>query len=378
MARVISHYTAAAGGSSAMYYYALADDTSKAVRIDTGTAIKLPEDYILRSQNSMLPTIEPGGWMFWYYVQNIQPVYQIVADPCTVPDEVVLDVEAKTLSIVGGTGGDLNEWSGFAVSYRQRQISSTEWSDWSQEEITALRTVAVSADSGMVRQYRVRTMGSAGSDYYSPYVVCQTLLIGNTPAGTPVVLLPLAEHETFSNAVSVKINCPPEPDGDGMMLQKSLNGGFWMDVAAVPGTGGVVYDSIPVSDGAYHVRYRLMDANGKTGEEDNVVFTRVTHIWKREITSGAIIANREISFVSDIAEMLECLNRLRAFYGLGDAVLPGEMGRLADWQSQLNAMQEALDECRIAAGWGSYGFAQASAWPDAQQINHLRMAMEIT
>ena len=378
MAQVIKHYQAKAGGSSTMYHYAAPDDTSRATRIYTGTTVILPADYAARGTNGMLPTITPGGWMFWYYVQNIQPVYQTVADPCVPPGEVTLDENASTLTIYGGAGGDLNEWTGFAVSFRQRQLSSAEWSEWSEETFTPSRTVAVSAESGMVRQYRARTTGSAGCDYYSPYTVCHTLLVGNAPAGTPVILLPVSGLDTFSGTVGVKVDCPSEPDGDDMLLQRRLNGGYWMDVAPVPAEGGVVYDSFSVADGSYEVCYRLMDANGKTGGEDSIAFSRAGHAWGREIVSGGVIANRDISFVADIAEMLECLNRLRAFYGLSDVILPGEAGRLGDWQAQQTVMQQALDECRAAAGRNACGFAQASAWPDAQQIRHLRTAMDIT
>lgn len=378
MAKIVSHYTASAGGNSTMYTYEQPDDTSKALRIYTGDLINLPEDYFERMTNSMYPTLYPGGWIFWYYVHDIEPSYRTVTDACTAPESVELNAGAGIIFITGGTGGDLNEWTGYAVSYRQRQISSTDWSDWSEETFTDSRVVGVSVGSGKVRQYRVRTTGTAGSDYYSPYTICPTLLVGNTPAGTPVVLAPVSGMETFADSVAVKIECPPEPDGDAMTLQRKLNGGAWTNIASLTGNGGLVCDVLSATDGTYDVRYRLVDAGGATGGEDGVVFSRAAHGWGREIVSGGIIANREISFAADIAEMLDCVNRLRAFYGLGMLVLPGEMGRLGDYQQQMTAMQTAVDECRAAGGREAYGFAQASGWPHAQQINQLRQAMENT
>lgn len=378
MAKVVSHYTASAGGSSTMYTYEQPDDTSKALRIYTGDLINLPEDYSDRITNSMYPTLYPGGWIFWYYVHDIEPSYRTITDPCTAPESVEMDKGAGIIFITGGTGGDLNTWTGYAVSYRQRMISSTEWSDWSQETFTDSPVVGINVGSGMVRQYRVRTTGSAGSDYYSPYTVCPTLLIGNAPAGTPVVLTPVSGMETSSGCAAVKIECPPEPDGDAMTLQRMLNNGAWTTVANLGGNGGVVCDVLSVSDGDYNVRYRLADASGAMGSEDGISFSRKAHSWQREIVSGGIIANREISFAADLQEMLDCVNRLRTFYGLGVVSLPGEIGRLGDYQQQMTAMQAAVDECRTASGREAYGFASPSGWPHAQQINQLRQAMENT
>jgi len=376
MAQVISHYTAKVGGSSTMYYYEKADDTSKAVRIYTNTGITLPADYKSRLENYMYPTIDPGGWIFYYYIKDVTPVYKTVTDACTPPDSLELYTGTKTLVISGGSGGDLNAWTGFGVSWRERRINSAEWSDWSADSHTAERSVVVSVNSGMVRQFRVRTTGAAGETYYSNYVVCETLLVGNTAAGTPVVLLPVSGTETCSAAPVIKIDCPPDVDGDAMTLHCSVDGEPWIAVSTLPGSGGVAFDQPQLGLGSHTLRYKLVDVNGEGGGEDSVTFSCAECTWNRAIRSGDVIANREISFVSDINEMLERVNTLRAFYGLSFLSLPGVPGALSDWHRQLLAMQTAVNECRGVVGQSAFDFDQPSGWPHAQQINQLREAIE--
>ena len=378
MAKVIDRYSAAAGGSSCMYYYQYADNTSKATRIYTGEAIYLDKNYGERITNSMYLMVDPSGWIPWYYVRDIKPVYRTVTDACTMPSKVTLDAAAKTLSITGGEGGDLNEMTGFGISFRERAISSTAWSEWSSDAVITSRSVSVSVGSGMVRQYRARTLGEAGAAYYSDYVVCETLLNGNTAAGTPVVLAPVSGMETTTATPVVKIDCPPEQDGDDMILQRSLNGGAWTDAATLNGEGGVVYDVLAVPEGMHTVRYRLMDSNGETGGEDSILFHRVSKIWRRMIGTGSVIANPEISFVRDIHELHDRVNSVLAFYGRGAVALPGVPGRLADWRSQLDVMQQAVAECRQSMGLSDVGFWPAQAWPNAAQINLLRTTLENT
>jgi len=376
MAQVISHYTATVGGNSAMYYYKEADNTSSATRIYTGTAVTLPVDYESRLTNRLYPTIDPGGWIYAVYFRNITPVYKTVTDACTAPSSLTLNTASKTLTITGGKGGDLNALTGFGVSWRERQISNSVWGAWSAETFTSSRSISVEANSGMVRQYRARTRGEAGSQYYSTYTVCDTLLIGNTAAGTPVVLLPVSGTQTCASAPVVKIQCPADADGDTMTLQRSLDGGAWVNAATLPGSGGVAYDPVSVGTGSHTVRYRLRDANGEGGGEDSITFSRINRSWKRTISTGNVIANHEISFVADIMEMLERVNLVRTFYGLSEISLPGTPGRAADWKNQLAAMQAALNECAAVSGRGNCGFASTSAWPNAQEINQLRTVIQ--
>lgn len=378
MAQVVERYHAVAGGSSTMYYYRYADNSSAATRIYSGEGFYLVKDYYERATNGMYLMDQPSGWIHAYHVQDITPVYKTVTDRCTAPTALVLDTAAKVLSITGGADGDQNNWTGFGISHRDRAINSATWGAWSADTVVTTRSVTVSADSGMVRQYRVRTLGDAGSSYYSDYVVCETLFNGNTAAGTPAILLPLSGMETCAAQATFKVECPPEPDGDNMILQRSFNGLGWDDVTSLTGAGGVVYDTVPLPEGTHTVRYRLTDANGESGGRDGITFTCNLHAWRRSISAGDVIANKQISFAADINELLLYVNKVRAFYGLMGITLPGTVGRVGDWHRQLAAMQSAVDECRAASGQSAYGFEKPSGWPKAQQINQLRAAIEST
>lgn len=378
MAQVVDYYSATAGGGSAMYYWPSADAASGGTRIYSGTAIRLASDYASTASNSRYRMISPSGWINWTYVQNITAVYKTVTDACTAPTSVTINTATKVMSIAGGGGGDLNDFSAFGISWRERAINSSSWGGWSGDTDVTSRTVSVTANSGMVRQYRVRTKGSAGSSYYSSYVVCNTLVNGNTAAGTPAVLAPLSGMTTHSKVIAVQIECPAEPDGDTMTLQRSMNGNAWADVVSVAATGGITYDLLSLYDGTHTVKYRLVDANGEYGGEDVITFTYESRSWNRTISSGDVIANKKISFVADIQEMLERVNVQRTFYGLTAATLPGTPGRIGDWGKQLLAMQEAINETREKIGRMGYDFATPSSWPSAAEINQLRTAIENT
>lgn len=376
MAQVIDCYSAKAGGSSTMYYYRYPDNTSEATRIYTGEMVYLSASYLQGMTGSMYPMVDPWGWIPWYHVQDIQPVYRTVTDACTAPENV--SIQNGILTIEGGNGGDLNALTGFGVSYRERAISSVSWGEWSMDTAVAERSIPVSASTGTVRQYRVRTLGEAGTGFYSEYTVCETLITGNAPAGTPVILLPLSGMDTYASVCAVRIMCPAEADGDTMTLQRSLDGGAWTDVASVSGSGGTVFDVCTPEIGPHVLRYRLLDANGVSGGEDSISFVRNGLFWYRPVSAGDIIANPQISFLSDLYQMYGCVVRLCAFYGRPQIVLPGTPGHVADWHKQLLAMQEAVDGCRRVTGREPYGFERPAGWPSAYRITQLREAIQNT
>ena len=108
-----------------------ADNTSTAVRIYNGDNLTLPADYRDHSKNGMYRITYPNSrdcrWMFKYNIASITPVYKTVTDPCTPPEELVLN--GHTLVVSGGAGGDLNDLLGFGVSFRDRQIGGETWSE---------------------------------------------------------------------------------------------------------------------------------------------------------------------------------------------------------------------------------------------------------
>ena len=167
MAQEIWYYKGEAEGGATFYMYDKPSTSSAATRVYNGALVTLSADYRNEMVNGMYPTINPGGWMFPCNIAGLSPVYRTVTDPCTPPDSVSLSGE--TLVISGGAGGDLNNWKGWGVSWRERSVNGSDWNEWTEDIITAEAEVAVTVTIGKVRQFRVRTIGTAGSDYYSDY-----------------------------------------------------------------------------------------------------------------------------------------------------------------------------------------------------------------
>lgn len=375
MAQVVDYYRGEAQGGATMYVYAQPDNTSTAVRIYSGSPIALPADYQQHETNGMYPTINPGGWIYYYNIGPMEAVYKTVTDPCTPPQSVAL--EGETLVITGGSGGDLNDFTGWGVSSRERGINDTVWGEWSPDTVAQASPVSVTSISGKVVQFRVRTLGSAGEAYFSNYVECETLLNGNSAAGVPIVELPVAGASARCHTPSIRINCPPDPDGDAIRLMRSIDGGEWTLAASLPGTGGVVIDHLPaLSEGEHAVEYKSVDANGLSSGVDRAGFTVLPYGWRREIHAGDVISNLQISHAADLREMLSAVNGMRAFYGLGPVAFSGTVGRFADWQAQLQLLISAVDEVYSLMERTRPDWPEVPAWPAAAPINAVREACE--
>ena len=375
MAQIVDYYKGEAQGGATFYRYLKADNTSTAVRIYNGDNLTLPADYRDHSKNGMYRIIYPDSrdcrWMYKYNIGSLEPVYKTITDPCTPPDELAL--EGKTLVITGGAGGDLNDLTGFGLSFRDRQIGSDSWGEWSEETLSPDRTVEVSASPGAVRQFRVRTQGTAGEEYYSDYVVLSSLLNGNSASGTPVVELPVPGCVACCHTPAAKVVCPPDPDGDAITVMRSIDGGEWTAVETIPGAGGWIFDRMPyLHDGPHTVAYRAMDANGAASESDCVTFTIDTVTWRRAIAPGTVIANEHLSHRDDLEEMLLVVNRLRAFYGLEPVAWPAEPGRFSDWQGLMRFLFRALDDTRTIALQPIIEWPEIPSWPSAHIINAIR------
>lgn len=375
MAQVVNYYKAEMAYTD--YAFQKAEGTSGKIQLSYGDEVRFPPDYGERVTNSRWPIIFPhnGYWVNYWTVGERTPVYKTVTDVCTQPDELALDTTANTLAIIGGAGGDLNTLQGFGVSWRERDIASEAWGEWSAETATAGRTVSVSVTPGKVRQYRVRTQGSAGEAYYSAWVICTTLLNGNT-ANEPTVLLPVSGAVTVSRTPVVVVSLGADSEGDRMDLQRSIDGGEWFRAATAAGTGETVYDQLQdLTEGSHTIRYKVVDINAGESAETAVTIVVQHGSWTREIASGDIISNAEISHVADINEMLYAANVQRMYYGLPEIVLPGTVGMFADWDRQMKALLNAAKDCQVSAGQLPPVPRAMDGWPNAALLNQVREAI---
>ena len=379
MAQVIVNYSATVsiGGGSNAYVYSQPDNNTTVGFYSNGDQIMLYADYASTAQNGRYHVgSTPGGWMSYMYISNIRANYQTVADPCTAPSTVTLNTATKVLTITGGAGGDLNTLAGFGVSWRDRTIGSDTWGAWSADQVSTARTVTVTAPAGKERQFRVRTRGSAGETYFSAYVQCATLLVGNTAPGTPAVTYPANNATTLSLTPAVVVTCPAEPEGDAMTLKRQVDGGSWQTVASVPGAGGVVRDRLPtLSAGTHTIRYTLTDTYGLESGAASVTLMASPPAWSRAIVTGSVIANQSISHRADILELRTAVNAQRAYYGLATMTLPGTVGNFSDWRPQMLALQTAIGSAFAVAGVAAPNWASVPGWPTAAVIQQIRSAV---
>lgn len=381
MAQTISHYAAEAVGGATLYYYEKPDASSKATRIWTGDPIQLPSWYESHSISDMVPISFPGeGWMFRWNILNIQPVYQTIVELCTAPTLVSLDTGSHLLTIAGGAGGDLNELTGYGVSWRDRSVNSADWGAWTADVLTSEPTLTVEPPAeGMVRQFRVRTCGSAGSSYFSGYVACRTLLSGSGVV-TPVILFPLSGAVSQSEAPWLIVYCPPDPDNESQHLYVQVDGGEWEHLTECD-PGQITESHTRLSNlqpGLHSVTVKMVDESENESPHDSVLFTLKPFAWTRSIAAGDVISNQSVSHQADLVEMLDALNVLRAYYGLPPIEsLPGRLGRFSDWQSQISAMQQGVNDVKLVKGSSENTFFTAQ-WPTAAVINQLREAIAQT
>lgn len=119
---------------------------------------------------------------FPYNEENSIPIvarYSTAGAPTSPKVAATVSREAVDLSWGAGSAGTNNSVTGYDVQYRESSDGST-WGSWttaSGSPTTATKlSVSPSSTVGNYCQYRVRTRGSAGSDYYSGWVTSTNTL----------------------------------------------------------------------------------------------------------------------------------------------------------------------------------------------------------
>ena len=224
-----------------------------------------------------------------------------------------------------------------------------------------------------MRQFRVRTRGSAGSSHFSSYVSCKTLLSGNTVV-TPIILFPVSGSVSQSPSPWLIVHCSPDPDTETQHVYIQIDGGDWEHLTECD--PGEITEShsqlLNLSPGKHTVAVRMEDASGGVSPVDSVLFTMEAFEWSRPIAPGDVISNESVSHRADLLEMLNALNVLRAYYGLPPiAKLPGYVGRFSDWPAQIEALKEGVNDVRALKSESDMVLA-SSNWPKASIINRLR------
>ena len=373
MAKVITSY--AAQLTERGYVYSSPDIYSSKTQYEPGTPITLPSNYAARMDGEFYPVDAPYGWVQYYIVGGITPNYTTTTDACSPPTSITLS--GSTLTISGGAGGDLNTFQGYQVSWRDANIGTSSYGAWSSDVTVSSSnttvTYGVSAPAGKTRQFRARTIGSAGGSYYSAYVTCGATLTGNTGPSAPAIYLPAGGAGTYSKTPVIKLMIQADADGDTLTIKRQIDSGNWTTIVAQK--SGLYYDQLPsLSVGNHTIRYKAADSYVESGN-NSITITVVDHNWRRTIATGTVISNASVSHVADINEMLAVMNAQRAFYGLGSVTLPGTVGRFGDWKAQMEKLQAGIVETGKSVN-KTISFGTVPSYPTASIINAIRTQLK--
>lgn len=181
MAKVFTHYTAYA--SNTCYAYEYPDASS-----DRLWQIQYNQFLTLETYVDGWYKLGSGAWVHGSNLYDVVAHYDTLTDRCTQPTSVTLNVATNLLNITGGAGGDLNTMIGYEVEWRERALNSEQYSSWSSGETvqsTGTAAIVVAVNVGKARQYRVRTIGEAGEEYYSTWVICAAEVYSGTTEKRP-------------------------------------------------------------------------------------------------------------------------------------------------------------------------------------------------
>lgn len=313
------------------------------------------------------------GWIHFSDITITGEVYETITDKCIPPKNISLNTSTKVLTISGGAGGDLNTFTGYGISWRDAPIGTSSYGAWLSDVVVNSSNTTVTynviAPSGYVRQFRARTLGSAGASYYSDYVIGGTTLTGNSSPKSPVIKIPSSNAITIHPMPYVVIECLADPDGDVQTLKRQLDNGSWENVTTL--RNGTFTDQLPtLQTGSHTVKYKLADQYFESSVA-SVSFVVSSHAWNRTINSGDVISNAFISHKDEINDMLSAVNIQRAWHGLDNIGLAGSVGQFATWKKQMEALLEGINACALSVGMSATALSIPS-YPTAAVINAIR------
>ena len=249
----------------------------------------------------------------------------------------------------------------------QYQIGSGTW--------TALGTYTGTStkhypglNPGATIRYRtisVDKLGAEGSSWvYSAYVT------KNTPPSTPTANYPKNNSTIYQKNIPYSLNIATEPNGQTMTLYYKQNGGTEKSLGTV--TAGVKKGYIALENGTHTLGFYLKDSMGAVSGTVNLRITVSATGWGRTISSSAVISNSTISHKSEVKEMLDRINGIRGYVGLGSVTLPGTLGKWADWKAQMERLQQAVADAHRSYGNTVPTLLAVPTYPAANVINQIR------
>ncbi|NLB90837.1 MAG: hypothetical protein GX786_06430 [Clostridiales bacterium] len=281
---------------------------------------------------------------------------------------------------------DIYESGGITVSWKnpsdpdnnyshqrlQYQVNNGSWADLGN--VPAENTVhSPTLSSGSTIRYRscsVDALGATSDWVYSAYVK------KNSPPS--MIIVKTLNNKTIFNQeqVTLELNCPKDVDGDQTVVRYSVNNGQVKSFTPLK-EGEYYFEGrfVPAGIGANQITLWLEDARGSAGAKTSIIVQVASPNWKRPIKTGDIIANKEISHVADINEVVSKLNTCRGFYGLGTVALPFSINLFSKWKNNMAFLLEKILETAAFTGrsWEySLEKEEKYSYPNAGDFNLLR------
>lgn len=129
---------------------------------------------------------------------------------CGAPSNVTVTTPVSGYSDMtwsAGTDGVVNTVTGYQIQYRtsSNQQTWTNWVDEGQTDASTLqKRVFCNPVDGIYRQYRVRTLGSAGADWASDWAESNVIVTDTTPPTFTATVVPIQLNAAVSAGTFIK------------------------------------------------------------------------------------------------------------------------------------------------------------------------------
>lgn len=192
-----------------------------------------------------------------YYVTSPALLYSACTAPTTFTVSSNNFESSVTLSWSGAKAGTNNSIKGYLIHYRTSSNNST-WSDWTRLENNAIDSTSTSGSytknmsslvsRGYYVQFRIRTLGSAGSDYYSTYKESSSIRRNPYTQCTAPTSFTMATDMSVTSQfdISVTLSWSGATNGssnaiNGYLIQYRMSSnqstwGNWIDIKAIATT----------------------------------------------------------------------------------------------------------------------------------------------
>ena len=312
----------------------------------------------------------------WTYSAEIKRNSLPVAPASLSVSPAVYESGNITLTWTAGTDADGN-LSGYEIGYSISSNGST-WGNWTVlANVGGILTYNHAPSTsvlpgGSYIKYRIRSKDNL--NVYSSSYRESSAVMKNSPSSAPVIVVPAVANAVIDSLTpALKINYANDPDGQSQRLRiQAIKDGTtrWNTEIVVGKNAGtaVVRMGLP-ENGVYEIHAWIYD-----GFIDSEIATCTINAsaaaWNRQITTGTVIANTNISHQADITEIIEKANHVRAYYGL-EAFEETGNGYFARWKPIMDDIAAKLLEAYAVVG-ETKAWEGASIYPSAATVNAVR------